>query len=213
MFKRKWIFVGIITMAVAIFSLVAKLMEVESTENKEVQQSFITKEQLSIAKLKEKLREIYVGVDVKTTPKKQLVLQVVADEDYFNLVKKDMEPIAKSVMETSPFKDYTVIFERWEFTSEQDDKKLIDKELSNFLKAIVVGLQEFDVFKNITTDHHTFITVQTSIIGSEKNAQKVALEMEEIIYGILRSQEKNEGTPINEYKVKVMNSQGEVLNE
>ncbi len=200
-------------MAVAIFSLVAKLMEVESTENKEVQQSFITKEQLSIAKLKEKLREIYVGVDVKTTPKKQLVLQVVADEDYFNLVKKDMEPIAKSVMETSPFKDYTVIFERWEFTSEQDDKKLIDKELSNFLKAIVVGLQEFDVFKNITTDHHTFITVQTSIIGSEKNAQKVALEMEEIIYGILRSQEKNEGTPINEYKVKVMNSQGEVLNE
>lgn len=213
MFKRKWIFVGIITMAVAIFSLVAKLMEVESTENKEVQQSFITKEQLSIAKLKEKLREIYVGVDVKTTPKKQLVLQVVADEDYFNLVKKDMEPIAKSVMETSPFKDYTVIFERWEFTSEQDDKKLIDKELSNFLKAIVVGLQEFDVFKNITTDHHTFITVQTSIIGSEKNAQKVALEMEEIIYGILRSQEKNEGTPINEYKVKVVNSQGEVLNE
>ncbi len=213
MFKRKWIFVGILTMAVAIFSLVAKLMEVESTENKEVQQSFITKEQLSIAKLKEKLREIYVGVDVKTTPKKQLVLQVVADEDYFNLVKKDMEPIAKSVMETSPFKDYTVIFERWEFTSEQDDKKLIDKELSNFLKAIVVGLQEFDVFKNITTDHHTFITVQTSIIGSEKNAQKVALEMEEIIYGILRSQEKNEGTPINEYKVKVVNSQGEVLNE
>ena len=200
-------------MAVAIFSLVAKLMEVESTENKEVQQSFITKEQLSIAKLKEKLREIYVGVDVKTTPKKQLVLQVVADEDYFNLVKKDMEPIAKSVMETSPFKDYTVIFERWEFTSEQDDKKLIDKELSNFLKAIVVGLQEFDVFKNITTDHHTFITVQTSIIGSEKNAQKVALEMEEIIYGILRSQEKNEVTPINDYKVKVVNSQGEVLNE
>lgn len=200
-------------MAVAIFSLVAKLMEVESTENKEMQQSFITKEQLSIAKLKEKLREIYVGVDVKTTPKKQLVLQVVADEDYFNLVKKDMEPIAKSVMETSPFKDYTVIFERWEFTSEQDDKKLIDKELSNFLKAIVVGLQEFDVFKNITTDHHTFITVQTSIIGSEKNAQKVALEMEEIIYGILRSQEKNEVTPINEYKVKVVNSQGEVLNE
>lgn len=213
MFKRKWIFVGILTMAVAIFSLVAKLMEVESTENKEMQQSFITKEQLSIAKLKEKLREIYVGVDVKTTPKKQLVLQVVADEDYFNLVKKDMEPIAKSVMETSPFKDYTVIFERWEFTSEQDDKKLIDKELSNFLKAIVVGLQEFDVFKNITTDHHTFITVQTSIIGSEKNAQKVALEMEEIIYGILRSQEKNEVTPINEYKVKVVNSQGEVLNE
>lgn len=200
-------------MTVAIFSLVAKLMEVESTENKEMQQSFITKEQLSIAKLKEKLREIYVGVDVKTTPKKQLVLQVVADEDYFNLVKKDMEPIAKSVMETSPFKDYTVIFERWEFTSEQDDKKLIDKELSNFLKAIVVGLQEFDVFKNITTDHHTFITVQTSIIGSEKNAQKVALEMEEIIYGILRSQEKNEVTPINEYKVKVVNSQGEVLNE
>ncbi|MFJ7649147.1 hypothetical protein ACIQ1H_16510 [Lysinibacillus sp. NPDC097279] len=213
MFKRKWIFVGILTMVVAIFSLVAKLMEVESTENKEMQQSFITKEQLSIAKLKEKLREIYVGVDVKTTPKKQLVLQVVADEDYFNLVKKDMEPIAKSVMETSPFKDYTVIFERWEFTSEKDDKKLIDKELSNFLKAIVVGLQEFDVFKNITTDHHTFITVQTSIIGSEKNAQKVALEMEEIIYGILRSQEKNEVTPINEYKVKVMNSQGEVLNE
>ncbi len=213
MFKRKWIFVGILTMVVAIFSLVAKLMEVESTENKEMQQSFITKEQLSIAKLKEKLREIYVGVDVKTTPKKQLVLQVVADEDYFNLVKKDMEPIAKSVMETSPFKDYTVIFERWEFTSEKDDKKLIDKELSNFLKAIVVGLQEFDVFKNITTDHHTFITVQTSIIGSEKSAQKVALEMEEIIYGILRSQEKNEVTPINEYKVKVMNSQGEVLNE
>ncbi|MFJ5790968.1 hypothetical protein ACIP9G_12900 [Lysinibacillus sp. NPDC093197] len=213
MFKRKWILVGTLTMVIIIVSLVARLFEVDSSENKEAQQSFVTKEELSIAKLKEKLHEIYVGVDVKTTTKKELVLQVVADEDYFNFVKKDMEPIAKRVMETSPFKDYTVIFERWEFTTENEGKKLIDKELSYFLKAIVEGLKEFDVFKNVTTDQHTFITVQTSIIGSEKDAQKVALEMEEIIYGILRSQERNEVTSINEFQVKVVNSQGEVLNK
>ncbi|MFJ5767233.1 hypothetical protein ACIP9C_17915 [Lysinibacillus sp. NPDC093210] len=213
MFKRKLILVGTLTLAIVIFSLVARLFEDDRSENKDAQQSFVTKEESSIAKLKEKLHEIYVGVDVKTTSKKELVLQVVADEDYFNFVKKDMEPIAKSIMETSPFKDYTVIFERWEFTTENDGQKLIDKDLSYFLKAIVEGLKEFDVFKNITTDRDTFITVQTSIIGSEKNAQKVALEMEEIIYEILRSQERNEVTPKNEYKVKVVNSQGEVLNE
>ncbi|MEK4229332.1 hypothetical protein [Solibacillus sp. FSL H8-0538] len=113
MLKRILITAGILIVGKVSFSLLNKPLEVNTADvNKEKHEPLVTKEEQSIAKLKEKLHEKFVGVDVKTTLKKELVLQVEGDEEYFNSVKKDMASIAKSVIETSPLKDYTVIFER-----------------------------------------------------------------------------------------------------
>ena len=112
MLKKSLIIAGILIVGITSFSLLNKPSEVDtSVANKEEQ---VAKEEPSISTLKEKLHEKYVGVDVKTTSKKELVLQVVGDEEYFNSVKKDMESTAKSVIKTSTLKDYTIVFERWE---------------------------------------------------------------------------------------------------
>ena len=101
--------------------------------------------------MREKLHEKYVGVDVKTTTEKELVLQVVANETYFNSVKKDMEAIAKSVIKTSALKDYTVVFKRWDF---------IDKD---FHHLIVTLENKYEVFESITTDNVSTIIILTSL--------------------------------------------------
>lgn len=213
MFKRILILAGILFIAFTIFSLGNRFGEVPVSDNEEGQASFTTHEALSIAKLKEKLHEIYVGVDVKTTPKKELVLQVVADEDYFNFVKKDMEPIAKSAIESTSFQDYTVVFERWELTSRNTEHNKIDKGVSHFLKMIVEGLNDYEVFKNIVTDRQSFITIQTTIDGSGEEAQTLALELEETVNEILQFQERNQASQMDAYEIKIVNLQGKVLNK
>lgn len=206
-------FVGVLLVAIVTFNLVDRLLAADTSENKEGQGSFVSQEQLSMATLKDKLRAIYVGVDVKTTPKKELVLQVVADEDYFNLVKKDMEPIAKSVIANSPFMDYTLVFERWELTSRDEEDINLDNGVSNFIKTIVESLESYTVFKHVTTDYQSFITIQTTIDGSEKDAEKLALEMEETVYEIINFQNRNEQSQKSTYDIKIVSAQGKVLNQ
>ncbi|UDK98203.1 hypothetical protein EYB33_18860 [Lysinibacillus sphaericus] len=205
-------FVGVLLVAIVTFNLVDRLLAADTSENKEGQGSFVSQEQLSMATLKDKLRAIYVGVDVKTTPKKELVLQVVADEDYFNLVKKDMEPIAKSVIANSPFMDYTLVFERWELTSRDEEDINLDNGVSNFIKTIVESLESYTVFKHVTTDYQSFITIQTTIDSSEKDAEKLALEMEESVYEIINFQNRNEQSQKRTYDIKIVSAQGKVLN-
>ncbi len=206
-------FVGVLLVAIVTFNLVDRLLAADTSENKEGQGSFVSQEQLSMATLKDKLRAIYVGVDVKTTPKKELVLQVVADEDYFNLVTKDMEPIAKSVIANSPFMDYTLVFERWELTSRDEEDINLDNRLSNFIKTIVESLESYTVFKHVTTDYQSFITIQTTIDSSEKDAEKLALEMEETVYEIINFQNRNEQSQKRTYDIKIVSAQGKVLNQ
>lgn len=205
-------FVGVLLVAIVTFNLVDRLLAADTSENKEGQGSFVSQEQLSMATLKDKLRAIYVGVDVKTTSKKELVLQVVADEDYFNLVKKDMEPIAKSVIANSPFMDYTLVFERWELTSRDEEDINLDNGVSNFIKTIVESLESYTVFKHVTTDYQSFITIQTTIDSSEKDAEKLALEMEETVYEIINFQNRNEQSQKRTYDIKIVSAQGKVLN-
>ncbi|MFJ7668326.1 hypothetical protein ACIQXI_14600 [Lysinibacillus sp. NPDC097195] len=211
--RKKGIIIGMAIFVIATCSFVIKIWADNSFNNKGQQGSYATKEETSIATLKEKVNELYVGVDVKTTAKKELVFQVVADEERFNVVKRDIEPMAKSVMESSFLKDYKIVFERWELTSVNNKNRQIDKELSSFLKTIVEGLQAFEVFKSITTDHQTFITIQTSINGSEKEALQTALEMAEVVTGILQAKEQTKVPPKNIYDIKVVNAQGENLIE
>lgn len=213
MLRKIVMFVGVLLVAIVTFNLVDRLLAADTSENKEGKGSFVSQEQLSMATLKDKLRAIYVGVDVKTTPKKELVLQVVADEDYFNLVKKDMEPIAKSVIANSPFMDYTLVFERWELTSRDEEDINLDNGVSNFIKMIVESLESYTVFKHVTTDHQSFITIQTTIDSSEKDAEKLALEMEETVYEIINFQNRNEQSQKRTYDIKIVSAQGKVLNQ
>lgn len=212
MLRKIVMFVGVLLVAIVTFNLVDRLLAADTSENKEGQGSFVSQEQLSMATLKDKLRAIYVGVDVKTTPKKELVLQVVADEDYFNLVTKDMEPIAKSVIANSPFMDYTLVFERWELTSRDEEDINLVNGVSNFIKTIVESLESYTVFKHVTTDYQSFITIQTTIDSSEKDAEKLALEMEETVYEIINFQNRNEQSQKRTYDIKIVSAQGKVLN-
>jgi len=78
---------------------------------------------------------------------------------------------------------------------------------------IVEGLKEFEAFKSISTDHQSFITIQTSINGSGKEAQQIALAMAEAVNEVLHSEERKAVPSKNIYAIKVVNSQGEILIE
>ena len=185
MLKKIWILAAIFLVGLASFNLLNKPIEEDN--------AIAYQEDPSIAILREKLHEKYVGVDVKTTAEKELVLQIVANEAYFNSVKKDMETITKSVIKNSALKDYAIVFKRWDF---------IDKDLH---RLIVTLANKYEVFENITTDNATTITIQTSIKGSDKDAQKLAMEMEETANGILQSKDVA-------YEIKILNTKGEVVN-
>ena len=185
MLKKIWILAAIFLVGFASFNLLNKPVEEDD--------AVAYQEDPSIAILREKLHEKYVGVDVKTTDEKELVLQVVANEAYFNSVKKDMEAIAKSVMKTSALKDYTVVFKRWDF---------IDKD---FHHLIVTLENKYEVFESITIDNVSTIIIQTSIKGSDKDAQKLAKEIEETVNEILQSKDVA-------YEIKILNTDGEVVN-
>lgn len=90
--KRFGLVIGLLVVIISmliLFDIFAG--EKRSEANKEAQ-SLITNEELSLARLKDKLLEKYVGIDVKTTEEKELVIQVVGGEDYFQSIKKIWNP-------------------------------------------------------------------------------------------------------------------------
>lgn len=198
---------GILLVGIAAYSLLNNLIEVDN--DKKMKESIISKEEQSITKLKEKLHENYVGIDVKTTSKKELVIQVVADEDYFNSVQKDMASIAEHVIETSPLKDYPVIFERWELSSVVGENSMTDTLL---IETLAKGLKEYGVFENIVIEVQSYISVYTSIIGSNKDARRLAMEIKEKVNEMLNSKELDSIADINSYEIVVLNASGEVIN-
>ena len=127
MLKKIWILAAIFLVGFASFNLLNKATEEDN--------AVAYQEDPVIATLREKLHEKYVGVDVKTTTEKELVLQVVANETYFNSVKKDMEAIAKSVIKTSALKDYTVVFKRWDFIDKDAGAEIL------YVSKVVAGPQ------------------------------------------------------------------------
>lgn len=196
MLTRKWIVAAaILLVGIASFNLLKKPIEEDN--------AVAYQEDPSIAILREKLHEKYVGVDVKTTAEKELVLQVVANEAYFNSVKKDMEAIAKSVIKTSALKDYTVVFERWD--NIRKINSVIDKDLHHLIDALMKGLEKYEVFESIITENATTITIQTLIKGSDQDAHKLAMEIEETANEILRSKDVA-------YEIKILNTKGKVVN-
>ena len=88
----------------------------EPVDNEQI----VTKEATVLSNLKEQLHDIYVGIDLKTTSDKQLIIQFVGDEEYFYSVKSDLEIVINKGMKNPALKDYTVVFQRWEFANKME---------------------------------------------------------------------------------------------
>lgn len=206
--KRFGLVIGLLVVIISMLVLFDKFAgEKRSVANKEAQ-SLITNEELSLARLKDKLLEKYVGIDVKTTEEKELVIQVVGGEDYFQSIKKDMESIAKNALKTSPLKDYPIVFERWEFTSLLDNNKIMGDDMNLLMEDLIAGLEAFDVYEYLVIENRTTITIQTTIKGATHEAFELALRMEEAIKKIVQE----EASQNDSYVINILNAQREKIN-
>ena len=215
MLMKLLIIAGILLINLSPLSFLNKPLEIEIAGTNKDEQEPVTQQELNRSRLilvKEKLNEKYVGVDVKTTSKKELVIQVVGDEEYVNSVKNDMESIAKSVIKSTPLKGYTVHFERWDLFKILEEMTTDQQELHLIGETVMEGLKEYDLIGDIGTHYQKSITIRTAIKGSNKDARKVAIEIEETVNAILHSKELKSIPHIDSYEIKVLNSNGKVLN-
>lgn len=208
MVRKFGLVIGLLVVIIAILILFDKLVVDDTSEaNKEAQQP-ITNEELSRSRLKEKLLEKYVGIDVKTTEEKELVIQVVGTEDYLQKVKHDMESIAKNAIKSSPLKNYPIVFERWEFTSLRDDNKKIGDDINLLMEELITGLEDFDVYEYLVIENRTTITIQTTIKGATDEGIQLALGIEEAIKKIVQANASHN----NSYVINILNAQRQKIN-
>lgn len=212
MSKKKLIAAGVLILVITSFYFLNIPFLFDSPGAKTEEQEPLSAIEESIStKIIEKLQEKYVGVDVKTTSNQELVIQVVGDEEYYNSVKRDMECIARSVIEKSVLKDYIVVFKRWDLIGHADE--IINREHHLILQTLMKGLKNYYVVDHISSDTQQIITVHTSIIESDIKAHKVATDIEEKAKEILHSNELNSLSSIDLYKkIKIVNTNGIVIN-
>ena len=215
MLKSRLIIAGILIVVIASFSLLNKPLEVDTAvaNIEEQKPSFTREEELLMSTLKsvsEKLHEKYEGVVVKIS-KKELVIQVEGNEEYFNSVKKDMESIAKSVIKSSTLKDYTVVAEGLDLPIITEDVEKIHKELLHLTSTLMAGLKNYDVIGDVEIEYQKSITIQTSMNGLDKDTHKLAREIEETVNEILHSKELISVSHIDSYEIKILNTKGEEI--
>lgn len=204
MHRRLRIIIGLLLATIAVVILFA-----EGREPKIVQEErrLITQEAFTQATLKEKPLETYVGIDVKRTADKELVIQVVGGEEYFLAIKDDLMSIAKNTIQNSVLKDYTIVFERWELTSLLDYQKMDDS--TNFLiEALLEGLQAFDVYEYLTLENQTTITIHTTIKDANHEALTLVAKMEDTINKIVQTNAPQQAA----YVIHILNAQREKIN-
>lgn len=127
MSKRILITAGIFIVGITSFNLLnSPFLFDSSREEIEEKEPLNTIEDSIVKKLMVKLHKKYVGVDVKTTSNKELVIHVVGDEEYLKSVQIDMEFIAKGVIKDTELEDYIVVFKRWDWIGNTDE--IINKE-------------------------------------------------------------------------------------
>lgn len=208
MVRKFGLVIGLLVVIIAILILFDKLVVDDKSEANKEAQPPITNEELSRSRLKEKLLEKYVGIDVKTTEEKELVIQVVGTEDYLQTVKKDMESIAKNAIKSSPLKNYPIIFERWEFTSLRDDNKKIGDDINLLMEELITGLEDFDVYEYLVIENRTTITIQTTIKGASDEGIQLALGIEEAIKKIVQANASQNSS----YVINILNAQRQKIN-
>ena len=219
MLIRILIIAGIFIVGIVSFSLLDKPLEADTAvANKEEPEPLSTKEReltfSTLNKVTEKIHEKYEELEfgVSSNSKIELRVQVKENEEYFHSVKKDIESIAKSVIKSSILKDYTVVVERMDLSLINEEVENINKELVHLTSTLMEGLKDYDVFGNINAEYQKSITIHTSIKSSDKDAHKLALEMEETANEILHSNELNSVSHIDSYEIKILNVKGEVVN-
>ncbi|AMO35130.1 hypothetical protein J2D69_15580 [Lysinibacillus sphaericus] len=193
---------------IAIIILFNKYVDGKPVEANIEKGPIITKEELSLSLLKDKLLEKYVGIDVKTTADKELVIQIVGGEEYVQSVKKDMEAIAKSALKTSALKDYSIVFERWEFTTLLDGNKTIGNDINLLIEDLIKGLQAFDVYEYLILENRTTITIQTTINGDNEEALQLATKMEGAVKKIVQTNVNQSDS----YIIHILNEEREKIN-
>lgn len=206
--KRIGVVTGLMLVIIAIIILFNKYVDGKPVEANIEKGPIITKEELSLSLLKDKLLEKYVGIDVKTTADKELVIQIVGGEEYVQSVKKDMEAIAKSALKTSALKDYSIVFERWEFTTLLDGNKTIGNEINLLIEDLIKGLQAFDVYEYLILENRTTITIQTTINGDNEEALQLATKMEGAVKKIVQTNVNQSDS----YIIHILNEEREKIN-
>ncbi|WP_230591264.1 hypothetical protein [Lysinibacillus sphaericus] len=206
--KRIGVVTGLMLVIIAIIILFNKYVDGKPVEANIEKGPIITKEELSLSLLKDKLLEKYVGIDVKTTADKELVIQIVGGEEYVQSVKKDMEAIAKSALKTSALKDYSIVFERWEFTTLLDGNKTIGHDINLLIEDLIKGLQAFDVYEYLILENRTTITIQTTINGDNEEALQLATKMEGAVKKIVQTNVNQSDS----YIIHILNEEREKIN-
>lgn len=219
MLKRILITVGILIVGIASLSLLIKSLEDHTAvATKEGKTLYTKKEELNMSTLNtvtEKIHDQYKGLKfvVGSDSNKELNIQVQENEEYFNLVKKDIESLAKNAIQSSTLKNYTVVVKRLDLSFITEEQKNIKKELLLLTNTLMKGLKEdFEVIENINTDSRKSITIYTLIRDSNQDAHKLAMEIEEAVNKILHSKELNSVSHIDSYQIKIVNAHGKVVN-
>ncbi|KOY80923.1 hypothetical protein I6G82_04690 [Lysinibacillus macroides] len=187
MHRRRRIIIGLFLALMVVVILFIKLSEDKTSKVNREEQSLLPQEELSQAALQEKLLETYVGIDVKRTEKKELVIQVVGDAEYFLSIKNDLESIAKQAIKDTVLEDYTIVFERWELTSLLDPNKKMDDDTNFLIEALIEGLQAFDVYEYLTLKNRTTIIIQTTIKDVNQEARRLITKMEDTVNKIIQT--------------------------
>ncbi|MFA1738706.1 hypothetical protein [Lysinibacillus fusiformis] len=206
--KRIGVVTGLMLVIIAIIILFNKFVDGKPLEATIEKGPIITKEELSLSLLKDKLLEKYVGIDVKTTTEKELVIQIVGGEEYVQSVKADMEAIAKSAIKASALKDYPIVFERWEFTSLLDGNKAMGNDINLLIEDLIKGLQSFDVYEYLILENRTTITIQTTIKGDNAEALQLATKMEGAVKKIVQMNVNQSDA----YVIHILNGEREKIN-
>lgn len=205
MLKRIWIVAVLFLLGVVLLYLLKIPFTLIAHETN--QEPTISKEESIVNKVAKKLHKRYVGVDVKTTTNKELVLQIVGDEAYFNSVKKDMESLVRNEIKSTVLEDYPIVFNRYIMIGDSDGK--YDVELHLLLQTLVNGLKDYQEIKQIGSGtKQSLITIHTSILGTDKHAQKVAKEIEQKAKNLLNSNELQSLPRHASFRIKIVNSEG-----
>ncbi|ATP40063.1 hypothetical protein CSE16_08375 [Solibacillus sp. R5-41] len=220
MLKRILIIVGILIVGIASFILLNNLLESDSAvANKEEQKpSFSKEEKLThsiLNSITEKIHEKYKDLkfSVGSSSTKELKIQVSENEEYFNSIKREIETIAKIEIKPSILKDYTVLVMRLDLSLLNEELRKNNKELLLLTHTIWIGLkEEYDIVEDINIEYQKSITIYTSIKGTGKDAQKLAMEIEETINKTLQSKELDSLPQIDSYEIKILNTKGKVVN-
>lgn len=214
MFRKMILIVGVFIIGTSSFHILNKSLEDDEALAKKGEQSplFTEEEKQRIAtleKVTEKLHPQYHSFVVSSNSDKEIVIQVLENEDYFNSVKKEMELITENEIKSSPLEKYTVIVKRIDQSlfSESEEDRNSHNELVLLMQSLREGLKDYGI-GDIDTDQE-FISIHTTIKDSDKEVQKLAMEIEEKAKTI--SKELNSAF-IDSYKIKIVNSKGEVLN-